>query len=210
MLTSLLILQCQCWLCQLIYFSLWELTDMKSVNARPISHTLLTAKPSRHQQLGHGSNEKLWVYIFIQCMWQERRFTNQGKKALLPWKTRAVISSGSNYTLIFIFWPNHSKTRNLSISLSFMKNKTTKDYCNFDFWITGAIGFLWLHFSLNSACIPEIILFQLDNCQQCSTLYNPVSFLQSSAPVFLASSVFSLLVYCQPAVLFPDCKSMAL
>lgn len=83
----------------------------------------------------------------------------------------------TGYTLIFISWPNLSETRSLFISLSFIESKTTKDYCNFDIWITGAIGLLWLNFSLNSACILETILRQFNCCQQCSTQCNPVNFL---------------------------------
>lgn len=100
----------------------------------------------------------------------------------------------TGYTLIFISWPNLSETRNLLISLSFIDSKITKDYCNFDFWITGAIGILWLNFFLNSACILEIVLFQFNNCQHCSTQYNPVNLLQFLVWVCLASSFFCLLV----------------
>lgn len=103
----------------------------------------------------------------------------------------------TRYTPIFIFWPNLSETRNLLISLSFTESNTTEDYCNFDFWITQTIGLRLLNFSLNSACILDSILFQFNNCQQCSRQYNPVNFLQSLVWVSLASSFFCLLVHCQ-------------
>lgn len=168
MLSSLLTLRCQCWLCHPVHFSLRELTDTKSVNAHPISHILWLLSQANTSSLGIALMKSFEFVFSTMHVAGKKESPSKAKRSFCHGKQGGDISSGSSDTLIFIFWPNHCETRKLSISLSFTESKTTKDYCNFDFWITGAIGFLWLHFSLNSACTLEIIFSQLNNCQQCS------------------------------------------